>query len=92
VTPTIGSAFASEIEDSRAAFDVEKLPEAILSASKSVTADPIILVHNRPALEAHSAWLPVPSVSIDRRYVFREFTQPVLYPSAVDSEIAFPEL
>jgi hypothetical protein len=92
VTPTIGSAFASEIEDSRTAFDVEKLPEAILSASKNVTADPSSWCTTGPTHEAHSAWLPVPSVSIDRRYVFREFTQPALYPSAVDSEIAFPEL
>src|SRR5258708_3052025 len=31
-------------------------------------------------------------VSVDRRYVFREFAQPALYPSAVDSKIAVADL
>src|SRR5260370_16889283 len=35
---------------------------------------------------------PVPCVSVDRRYVFREFAEPALYPSAVDSKIAFADL
>ena len=34
----------------------------------------------------------MPRVSVDRRYVFREFAEPALYPSAVDSKIAFADL
>jgi hypothetical protein len=34
----------------------------------------------------------VPSVSIQSQDVFCKFAEPALYPSAVDSEIAFAEL
>ena len=33
-----------------------------------------------------------PRVSVDRRYVFREFAEPALYASAIDSKIAFADL
>src|SRR5258707_13648114 len=33
-----------------------------------------------------------PRVLVDRRHVFREFAEPALYPSAVDSKIAFTDL
>ena len=34
----------------------------------------------------------MPSVSTDSQDVFCKFAEPALYPSAVDSEIAFAEL